>query len=1126
MSLDKYLGRLFHRTSTGHRTRRNRGISRSVPQCEILEARRVLTGNITAVYDAGSQVLTFTGDAQDNEVSIRADVVDVPVVYGVNGTTINGAASLDILSFTGGALTAIVVNSGGGADSITLETPANGIAFPGSLTINGEDGNDTVNVGAADGQPVDFGAFAVNGGAGDDTVSFRSDLIMPTATPAQLNGGGANDKYIFDCDHSLSEIRITETGGGIDTLDFSPTSSQTIFVDLDSLANAVNPNLELDITAGTVLENIIGGSMGDTLRGNGAANHLIGNGGNDTLLGRLGDNTLEGGAGDDQYQIGSRTTAETDTLVETSGSDFLALFTFTTDVTVNLGAAAGTQTVSGAFSLNLNGSQFEGISGGFGNDTLTGRTGLGTVFIGNDGNDTLTGSWGDDYFYGSAGNDTLAGWGGNDTYDLDTDGDLGTEAIFENGSGIDTLSFSKTASRQVSVNLASTLPQVVNAGLTLTLSSGNLIENVIGGAMRDTLIGNELPNRIDGAGQDDLLTGGGNSDTYLYDTKLSDLMFISVRRDAPQQTVSLTGISDSVGGNRPISVTATSSNTSLVPNPIVSYVSPNTTGSLVFAPVLNQTGSAIITVSTEDGGPDNNLLTVADNVTLSSSFTVDVTPVQPVLTAPGASTTLQRPTFTWSPVIGAASYRLYVSNLSTAVSPVIDVTIAGTTYTPLSDLGIGQFTVSIRAITAGGVKLPWSVPYNFRIDTPVSLVPMARNQSTYRPTVSWNALPGAHHYDFWLDNVTTGVSQLVRDTAYMGTSWTPGADLPMGVYRAWVRGVDAAGVNARWSATTEFVVAAPPVPTAPLNSTFEVRPQFTWNAVLASPGHIPTYSVYLQNMNTGATITPTGINGTSWTPAADLAAGLYRWWVQASLSATVRTLWSSPIDINIGGRPFMLPLTGTVPTFNWRPVTGAVSYNLWVNRTDTFVYGIVSPTGLGVTSYTPGTPLAPGQYRAWVQSVGPGAALSLWSVPLDFTITAARQSKDLGSLASANLQLPILTELAFPISHSELLPSVLMTETPDEQSNPVHRDEAVEDGSLINEIVHDRPSANVSPGLQKTRSVRPADMAMPEAVTRGLDSDRILPLVDDMMATFAEREFAIPQNGRRESANAQASRLG
>jgi hypothetical protein len=42
----------------------------------------------------------------------------------------------------------------------------------------------------------------------------------------------------------------------------------------------------------------------------------------------------------------------------------------------------------------------------------------------------------------------------------------------------------------VDVNLGLAGAQVVNAGLTLTLSAGNTIENVTGGALGDTLTGN------------------------------------------------------------------------------------------------------------------------------------------------------------------------------------------------------------------------------------------------------------------------------------------------------------------------------------------------------------------------------------------------------------------------------------------------------------------------------------------------------------------------------------------------------------------------------------------------------------------------------------------------------------
>jgi Ca2+-binding RTX toxin-like protein len=96
------------------------------------------------------------------------------------------------------------------------------------------------------------------------------------------------------------------------------------------------------------------------------------------------------------------------------------------------------------------------------------------------GNDTITSGNGDD---------TLAGGAGDDVYRLDTDTVAGSDTIDESGGGNDTLDFSSTNTRAVSINLANPAAQVINAGLTLTLSAGNTIENVIGGDLGDTLTG-------------------------------------------------------------------------------------------------------------------------------------------------------------------------------------------------------------------------------------------------------------------------------------------------------------------------------------------------------------------------------------------------------------------------------------------------------------------------------------------------------------------------------------------------------------------------------------------------------------------------------------------------------------
>jgi Domain of unknown function (DUF4214)/RTX calcium-binding nonapeptide repeat (4 copies) len=153
------------------------------------------------------------------------------------------------------------------------------------------------------------------------------------------------------------------------------------------------------------------------------------------------------------------------------------------------------------------------------------------------GNDNLTwsrsanlppalvdGGAGDDTITSGTGDDTLVGGAGDDVYRLDTDTVAGSDTIDESGGGNDTLDFSSTTTRAVSINLGNPAAQVVNAGLTLTLSAGNTIENVIGGDLGDTLTGNGLSNvilgsggndRLSGAGDDDLLAGGAGDDTVV-----------------------------------------------------------------------------------------------------------------------------------------------------------------------------------------------------------------------------------------------------------------------------------------------------------------------------------------------------------------------------------------------------------------------------------------------------------------------------------------------------------------------------------------------------------------------------------------------------------------------------------
>jgi hypothetical protein len=92
----------------------------------------------------------------------------------------------------------------------------------------------------------------------------------------------------------------------------------------------------------------------------------------------------------------------------------------------------------------------------------------------------------------------------------------------------------------------------------------------------------------------------------------------TVDEDAGPQTVDLTGISAGPNETQHITVTATSSNALLIPDPTVSYTSPNPGGSLAFSPAANGFGSATITVTVRDDGGTEN----AGVDTFSRSFSI------------------------------------------------------------------------------------------------------------------------------------------------------------------------------------------------------------------------------------------------------------------------------------------------------------------------------------------------------------------------------------------------------------------------------------------------------------------------------------------------------------------------
>jgi hypothetical protein len=110
--------------------------------------------------------------------------------------------------------------------------------------------------------------------------------------------------------------------------------------------------------------------------------------------------------------------------------------------------------------------------------------------------------------------------------------------------------------------------------------------------------------------------------------ELDPIANLSILEDAGSQTVALSGIGPGdTNASAPLTIIALTSNTNLISNPVINYTSPNANGSLIFTPVANAFGTAVIIVVVNNGQPSSNVV--------ARAFTVTVVPVNdlPVISA-------------------------------------------------------------------------------------------------------------------------------------------------------------------------------------------------------------------------------------------------------------------------------------------------------------------------------------------------------------------------------------------------------------------------------------------------------------------------------------------------------------
>jgi Ca2+-binding RTX toxin-like protein len=425
-------------------------------------------------------------------------------------------------------------------DLATSNLTVNGIPGIGSSSffvqnftnVRGTSNNDTV-VGDGAGN-VFFGTAgndSYDGLDGFDTIDYGA-----LGTAVTLKSQGIIEKGALGTDTIARMERIIGAAGQTNVIDgFTGGPQPTSFeIDLEGSFLLVKNIPRIGDQAFFIKDfvNVRGTTNHDFITGNALANRLDGDGGNDTLIGGAGNDTVIGGAGNDSYGFDADLALGADRLNEAGGGIDTLDFSATTNRSIALRLDLATsQVVNPNLSLSLgSGIVFENVIGGGLADTLTGNT-LDNRLDGGGGNDALI---------GDAGNDTLIGGAGDDSYSFDADLALGADMLNEAGGGIDTLDFSATTSRSIALRLDLATSQVVNPNLSLSLGSGIVFENVIGGGLADTLTGNALANRLDGGGGNDTLnggagndalTGGAGADRFRFDTPLNATTNRDVIRD-------------------------------------------------------------------------------------------------------------------------------------------------------------------------------------------------------------------------------------------------------------------------------------------------------------------------------------------------------------------------------------------------------------------------------------------------------------------------------------------------------------------------------------------------------------------------------------------------------------------
>lgn len=364
------------------------------------------------------------------------------------------------------------------------------------------------------------------------------------------------------------------------------------------------------------------------------------------------------------------------------------------------------------------------------------------------------------------------------------------------------------------------------------------------------------------------------------------------------------------------------------------------------------------------------------------------------------------PTFKWTAVDGAATYQLWVNDLTAGQSKVIyNASVADNTYTSTNELVVGHSYIwTVRSVSSNGSFGEWSTHATFTIETlasvsPPTLTSLPTSTDT-TPTLTWTEITGAAKYDLWVNDLTTGQSGVIRTSNITSSSYTPTTLLQPGHSYLWtVRAIGESGQTGTWGTHQQFTIGVLGVATieAPGANTSSATPTFQWSTVTGATA----YDIWVNDLTTGqsSVIRNTNVTTNTLTPTTPLSAGhSYQWTVRALNADGVAGDWAAAkiFQISTLGAPQLQGPSGTAttakPTFTWTAVDGAAVYDLWVNDLTTGQSAVIRNKTVSGTTFTPTTPLVEGHSYLWtVRGISGDGTPGEWQSARSFTILAAPQ---------------------------------------------------------------------------------------------------------------------------------------